>query len=559
MYALSVETKPDFATRSTRRWLSLASMLSAIMLAACSGMPQASQSAKTCTASSADTVCTGQGAIRGVVEGETMAFKGIPYAQAPVGNLRWRAPAPPLAWEGVRDGSRFGPVCPQLAGNNVVGEEDCLTLNIWRPRTVQAKPLPVMVFFIGGGNHAFSGQGSPGFGGVNYNGQQLAPEGAVFVSFNSRLGALGYLAHPALDAERKEKVSGNYGNLDQIAMLRWLQQNIAAFGGDPKRVFVFGTSAGGGSICALMTSPMARHLFHAASMQSSVPTGCEIPTLADAEQGTGRLVVGKLGCENTANVAACLRGKSMAEIVQAVPGTFGVLPRIYGPNMDGHVFPDQPLALIKRGQYMRMPVILGSSTEETMLFVNGLGPVTDAASFSAAIAKVFGPGSAARIQAQYPLQAFSSPRQALVKLTTDALFTCQNRRVARALNQSQTEPVYVYMFAHVLENDAEQKALGAVHTIEHAFLFPWQGKYRPTEKDLAVQKWMTAYWTQMAKEGRLGKVGNLTWPAYTTQTLTQTPQNHAYLEISPAPAVKYGPADAHCDFWDSVTLPWPHL
>ena len=257
-------------------------------------------------------------------------------------------------------------MCPQLVGQEVKGEEDCLYLNVWRPRETPERRLPVMVWLTGGGNHSLSGHGSPAFGGVTYNGEQLVPQGVVFVSYNLRLGALGFLAHPALDAERPEKTSGNYGSLDQIAMLQWVHRNIAEFGGDPSRVFLFGTSAGGGNICALMTSPLSRGLIHGVSMQSSVPAGCEIQTLADAEKGTGQRVVKALGCDGVSDIAACLRSKSMSEVVSAVPGTFSVLPRFYGPNMDGNVFPDQPIKLIKQGRYVAVPVIIGNTTEEML-------------------------------------------------------------------------------------------------------------------------------------------------------------------------------------------------
>jgi para-nitrobenzyl esterase len=546
--ALSVNTH----RRRQKEWLGFFPAIMAIMLSACSTFQDSPPTgSRECASAGPDIACTEQGAVRGSIEGDTLAFKGIPYARPPVGALRWRAPEAPFAWQGVRDGTRFGSVCPQIAGTEVIGAEDCLSLNIWRPKNAPAKPLPVMVFFIGGGNHAFSGQGSPGFGGVNYNGQMLAPEGVVYVSFNFRLGALGFLAHPSLGADRPEKISGNYGSLDQIAMLRWLKQNIAAFGGDPNRIFLFGTSAGGANICALMTSPMTRGLFHGASMQSSVPTGCKLQTLAEAEKGTGSRVVQTVGCHDAADPAACMRNKSMTEIVKALPGTFGVLPRLYGANVDGHVFPDQPIAMIARRDHVAMPVIIGDSTEETTLFINAVGPVTDVASYHAAIEKVFG-AAAPRIQAAYPVQAYRSPREAFIKVTTDALFTCQSRRVAHTLARSQKDPVYRYIFAHALENDPQQKALGAVHTVEHAFFFPWQGKYRPTDVDLSIQKAMITYWTRMAKNGDPNGDGVPQWPAL-------TPQNDAYLEIGPNPGAKSGPAYAKCGFWDGITLPWPHL
>ena len=304
-----------------------------------------------CTVGNPDIVCTEQGAVRGVVEGEMLAFKGIPYARPPVGSLRWRPTEAAASWQGVRDASRYGPMCPQIVGKDVKGEEDCLYINVWRSRTNPAGPLPVMVWLTGGGNHALSGEGSGSFGGVIYDGAKLVPQGVIVVSSNPRLGALGFLAHSALDAERPEKISGNYGSLDQIAMLRWLKRNIAAFGGDPNKIFLFGTSAGGGNICALMTSPLTRGLIHGVAMQSSVPMGCEIQTMADAKAGTGRKVATAMGCDTAADVAACLRAKSVTDIVSALPGTFTVLPRLYGPNVDGQIFPGQPLKLIMEGKY----------------------------------------------------------------------------------------------------------------------------------------------------------------------------------------------------------------
>ncbi len=504
-----------------------------------------------CASRASDTVCTTQGAVKGVAENGTLAFKGIPYAQAPVGALRWRPPAAPVAWRGVRDGSQFGAICPQLSGTEVVGQEDCLTLNVWKPATPSARALPVMVFFTGGGNHAFSGQGSPGFGGVQYNGHRLAPEGVVYVSFNYRLGALGFLAHPALSAERRQGVSGNYGSLDQIAMLAWLKKNISAFGGDPKRVMVFGTSAGGGNICALMTAPSARGLFQRAAMQASVPTGCELPTLDVAQSGTGARVAQALGCDGGDGTATCLRGKSTADVVRALPGTFGVLPRLYGPNVDGQVFPRQPRAMIERGAYNKVPLIIGNSTEETMQFVNAVGPVTDAASYASAIGQVFGTDQTARILAAYPPAAYATPREALVQLTTDALFTCQSRRVARLLSRAQREPVYRYLFDHVLANDPAQLALGAVHTIEHAFLFAWEGSYVPTADDLSVQARMVSNWTGLARTGQLPAWGDGAWPAQR--------RGDPFLRIAPTATIEAGDAGAQCDLWDAVPLPQPHL
>jgi para-nitrobenzyl esterase len=409
-----------------------------------------------------------------------------------------------------------------------------------------------MVWLTGGGNHAFSGQGIPVFGGVTYNGEQLVPQGVIFVSYNLRLGALGFLAHPSLDAERPEKISGNYGSLDQIAMLQWLRRNIGAFGGDPSRIFLFGTSAGGGTICALITSPLTRGLIHGVAMQSSVPVGCEIQTLADAENGTGRRVLKALGCDTVPDIAACLRAKTTAEIVSAVPGNFSILPRVYGPNVDGHVFPDQPIKLIADRRYPPMPVIIGNTAGETKSWADSAGPITDHASYAAGIEKLFGAAARDRILAAYPANGYPTPRDAFARLTTDAEFTCQSRRVARAFFQAQKEPVYRYLFSHLLENDPELKALGPTHTVEHPFFFAWQGKYRPSDTDRAVQQSLVGYWTRMAKTGNPNGGGDPEWPSY-------SPENDAYLEIGANTAAKSGLAEAQCNFWDAVPLLWPHV
>jgi para-nitrobenzyl esterase len=504
--------------------------------------------------------CTDLGAVRGVEENGIVAFKGMPYAQPPVGARRFRPPEPAQPWQGVRDGSKFGAICPQVVGKTVEGDEDCLTVNVWRPRHLPARKLPVMIWLTGGGNHSQSGQGADGFGGVVYNGAELVPHGVVFVSYNLRLNVLGFLAHPALDAERPEKISGNYGSLDQIAMLNWVRRNIAAFGGDPSRVFLFGTSAGGGNICALMTSPLTRGMIHGVAMESSVPNGCEIQTLADAEARTGASVVKSVGCDTAADVAACLRGKSVTDLVSAVPGYFSVLPRVYGPVMDGHVFPDQPIKRIAAHEVPAMPVIIGNTAGETLGWADTAGKVTDEASYEAAIDKVFGAATRPRILALYPMASYASPRVAFARVTTDAEFTCQTRRVARTLFRAQAQPVYRYYFDHTPANDPKLKAAGPAHTAEHPYLFAFQGTYRPDTSDLAIQKEMVAYWSSMAATGspnrsphgpRRQEVGPQ-WPAF-------SPENEAYLEIGDVTQAKAGPADAHCDFWDGVTLPWPHL
>jgi hypothetical protein len=189
-----------------------------------------------------------------------------------------------------------------------------------------------------------------------------------------------------------------------------------------------------------MTSPMTKGLFHGAAMQSSVPAACELQTLAEVERGTGARVVKAAGCDQAGDVAGCLRTKSVEEIVSAVPGTFGIFPRIYGPNVDGHVFPDQPIKLIAAKRHHAMPAIVGGTADETIQFVNAAGPVTDEATYAGAVAKVFGAAARDAILARYPAGSYEAPRRAFVQLTTDAFFTCVSRRVASALAAAQAQP-----------------------------------------------------------------------------------------------------------------------
>jgi para-nitrobenzyl esterase len=525
--------------------------LAAILAATSVGTLADAAATSDCSATGTNVACTAQGAVHGVEEAGTIAFKDIPYARPPVGALRWRPPEAPRSWKGVRDGSRFGPICPQMVGTTVQGSEDCLSLNVWRPVTLPAQKLPVMVWLHGGGNYQLSGQGTTSFDHVAYDGHALVPHGVVFVSYNLRLGALGFLTHPALDAENPEHVSGNYGSQDQIAMLHWIHDNIAQFGGDPNRVFLFGTSAGGGNICALMTSPLTKGLIHGVAMESSVPSGCELTTHAQAEARTGAAVPHLLGCDVAPDVAACLRSKTPQEIVGVLPGKFTVMSRDFGPNVGGHVFPEQPYKAIAEHGAPVKAAIIGNTARETWQWADSAGVVKDAASYAAAIDTVFGSDVRPRIIAQYPLSDYPSPRAAFTQVTTDALFTCQSVRVAHELTQAGAT-VYRYLYDHVTANDPEMKALGPVHTAEHQFFFNWEGSYTPAPSDLALQRQMLGYWTRMATDLNPNAPGAVTWPATTRDRNT-------YLDFGETVSVQDGPTSAHCGFWDSVALPSPHM
>lgn len=262
-------------------------------------------------------------------------------------------------------------------------------------------------------------------------------------------------------------------------------------------------------------------------------------------------VVKLLGCDTASDVAACMRGKTPQEIVAVLPGRFTVMSRDFGPNLDGQLFPEQPIRSIAEHGAPVRSAIIGNTSQETWQWADTAGAVTDAASYAAAIDRVFGSAVRDRIEAGYPLAKFPTPRTAFAQLTTDALFTCQSVRVAQALTRSGAT-VYRYMFDHVTSGDPQLEALGPVHTAEHAFFFNWEGRYTPTPSDLAVQAAMLGYWTRMATSGDPNGSNALPWPA-TSQGRDD------YLDLGETVAVKSGPATAQCAFWDSIALPSPHM
>lgn len=487
----------------------------------------------------ADLVCTELGAVRGLIDGAVVSFRGIPYAQPPTGALRWRPPQPPTPWVGTRDGSRFGSVCPQLDGDNVTGSEDCLFVNVWTPVNRTASLLPVMVYLTGGGNHGQSGQGG---GGANFVGTRLTREGVILVTVNIRLGALGFLTHPALDAESDRRVSGNYGTQDHLAMLRWVQRNLRAFGGDPSKVLLFGTSAGGASICGLLTSPLAAGLFHGVAMESSVPTGCEYQTKTLAQSRTGATLATALGCAD----ALCLRSKSPREILLALRPNMNLFPRAYGPVVDGYVFPEQPMARIRAGLAAKVPVLMGNNLEEAASWVDQIGSLEGPDGYERALERLFGTPLARRVAVEYPVSGYASPRAAIVRAATDGLFTCMTKRVTTALATTSAAPVFRYLFTYTPEQ-AKERFVG--HSIEMPFLYQSWSAYAPTAKDVEVSERMIGMWTALAKTGRPG-----TQPWHPV-----TASSSPYLEISGTLQEKIGEADSHCGFWESVNLPTPHL
>lgn len=460
------------------------------------------------------TVQTADGPVRGLATVDGRQFLGIPYAAPPVGNARWRPPAPPASWHNPRNATQVASSCPQpatpfgLASQN----EDCLYLNVYTPVPDQdpqgaQTPLPVMVWLHPG---AFQyGEGS------DFTPIDLVARGAIVVTLNYRLGALGFLAHPALTSETGS--SGNYGLQDQQAALRWVHSNIAGFGGDAGNVTIFGESAGGVSVHAHLASPQSAGLFHRAIAQSAAYALTQ-PSLATAESA-GTAYATAVGC--SAQSAACLRGVSVATLL----ANQSTNPAAYLPKVDGSILPLSVGAAFASGQFNRVPVIEGSTHDEFRLFVATLfvfkGIPVNAATYPSLIAAVLGvPLATANVIASfYPLAAYSSPEVALSAVGTDAVFACNSRVAARLL--AQYVPVWAYEFN---DPNAPQVFLppagfpyGAYHGSEVQYLFDVRASVAApalTSSQLALADNMQRYWTQFALEADPNDGQAPAWAAY---------------------------------------------
>ena len=486
-------------------------------------------------------VSTGGGAVAGIAdEPGVFAWRGIPYAAPPIGPRRWRPPAPAARWRGVRDAAAFGPTCPQassrLGHHAAPMSEDCLTLSVVAPRaggrswpvargrswplagdssslvssgslspSAGGSPpgrrldlLPVMVWIHGG---AFLGGASSL---PLYDGAALARRGVVFVALNYRLGALGWLAHPALSAEDPDHVSGNYGLLDQIEALRWVSRNIAAFGGDPDAVTVFGQSAGATSIRALLIAPSARGLFARAILESPA-AGYPMSTLAEAERAGAAL----------GRDAAWLRARSAAALVPlgqgfAPPSDTLVPMRYPAPVVDGHVIPRSWDDAVRTGTVARVPVLVGSNQDEGLLFARAL-PVKSAVGFAADLARMFGP-LAARAARFYPDDTLDDARASAVRLVGAQRYTIGAADIAR--DMAAIEPdTWRYEFTRHLGDGI----MPPTHAAELPYVFgtlsvrPFDG-VGPNVRDVAVSDRMEAYWVRFAQTGDPNGPGLPRWP-----------------------------------------------
>ena len=452
------------------------------------------------------------GVVEGLSEGASNVFKGLPYAEPPVGPLRWTSPKPARTWSGVRPAKDFGAACVQPTGGppNLYTDplprtgEDCLFLNIWAPKDARNAP----VFFWIHGGALLSGASSEGV----YEGAKLAAKGVVVVSINYRLGVLGYLAHPGLSAESPEGLSGNYGLLDQIEALRWVKRNVAAFGGDPANVTIAGESAGALSVMYLMTSPPARGLFAKAVSESgymiSTPELKKAAYGAPSAEDAGTALGTKLGAPNVTALRAMDAQTITNAAAKAGYGPFGAV--------DGHILPSQLVEVFERGEQARVPLLVGFNSGEirSLPMLAPRAPAS-AADYEKTIHSQYGDLSGAFLK-EYPP---TNLEESVIATTRDALYGWTAERMAKT-QAAIGELTYLYLFDHGYPA-MDERHLHGFHASELPFVFGTAQKLpanwpRPpaTAQETAFSDAMTDYWTSFARTGKPVAAGEPVWPAY---------------------------------------------
>lgn len=458
---------------------------------------------------------------------DVQAFKGIPYAAAPIGELRWRAPRPAAHWEGTRAADEFGPVCMQ--GGKQKMSEDCLYLNVWTGAKAANEKRPVMVWIYGGGY--YTGSGSQPM----YDGAALAKKGAVVVTFNYRLGAFGFFSHPELTKESDRREAANFGVMDSIAALQWVKKNIARFGGDPKRVTIFGESAGAGMVANLMTIPSAKGLFVRAIGESSAWSTIHVEpleTLAEAEQDGVKLADG-LGAKSLAELRA-----TPAEAIQKAG-------RGNGPVVDGYLIPEDPGKVFAAGKQIDVPVLTGSNRDESF----GGNPKT-AADFVEQSRKRFG-GFADAFLKLYPAGSDEEARESAFYSGRDELAFLM-RNWARLAEKPGKSKAFVYYFTEQpprLPNARGPFAPGphgsATHVSEILYAFGHLDGSRPwTDQDRQVADAMSSYWVNFAKNGNPNGPGLAKWPVYSGKS-------QSVMVFGNPPEGAQSPSEAHLAFFQS--------
>jgi len=450
----------------------------------------------------------------GVLEGTTgqiqgvREFLGVPYAAPPVGRLRWAPPEPPPRWTGVRKANAFGNRCvqttpfPDMVFRSAAESEDCLYLSIWTPAKSASERLPVMVWIHGGG--FFSGASDEG----RHEGSTLASKQVVVVEINYRLGILSFLAHPWLTAESRHHASGNYGLLDQVAALRWVRDNIAAFGGNPGNVTIFGESAGSFSVSALMASPMTEGLFHRAIGQSGAyfsSLSLPLQPLAKAEK-SGTDLASAAGATSLAD----LRARPPADLIKAA----GRAAPGFSPILDGYSLPADPWDLFAAGRQRHVPLLAGWNSAEVKL------PPVTAAAFTAQLRSDF-PDDFEAAQKAYAATDDREASLSATALASDKFIGYNTWKWIEAHTATGRSPVYRYLFDQIVPTetgDPPANDPGAAHATEIEYVFHALDSrklaWRPADRQVADL--MVSYWTNFARTGNPNDAGVPDWPAWTS-------------------------------------------
>ena len=513
------------------------------------------------------TLATTNGVLRGASteDGAVLAFKGIPYAAPPVGELRWKLPVAAASWEGERDATELPPACLQpppqegfYSAEPMPENEDCLYLNVWTGASRADEQRPVMVW-IHGGAFVMGASRTP-----VYDGERLAREGVVLVSVNYRLGLLGFFAHPALTAESPHGASGNQGLHDQIAALQWVRDNIAAFGGNPDNVTIFGESAGSMSVCYLTATPLAAGLFQKAIAQSggcfdrhatlteasgSVDSTALPGTLTGGGHDIGLGLASALGVEGEGPEAlAALRAQDAKALIVALAES-GVAAPWRSIFVDGHMFEDQMRALFESKRANQVDAIVGSTADEGTTLFMGF-PEMDYDGWSEAVSNDVGDEHAPAFLAAYEAIANESPKTAYEQFLSDRMFAWAMRTWARLADTAGTR-AWLYLFSHAPPLAEYGRSLGAFHAAEIAYAFGNSSGFGMMDSeawdasDEAVTRLSMGYWVNFAKTGDPNGEGLPPWPAY------QTAQDEA-LEIDAEPSVHAGLRKARLDAYDAL-------
>lgn len=465
--------------------------------------------------SPAPQVKTVSGVVEGKDDGTVRTFLGIPYAAPPVGDLRWKPPAAAAKWTGVRKATEFGSHCMQgkiygdMNFRDAGGREDCLTLNVWLPEKATSAKLPVMVWIYGGGFAA--GATSE----VRQDGVNLAQQGVVVVSMNYRLGIFGFFTHPELAKESGRNAAGNYGFMDQLAALKWVHENIAAFGGDPGNVTIFGESAGSFSVSAQMASPLAKGLFQKAIGESGAPFfnhGLTFQPVSERMEKDAKLANDKLGTKTLADLRAVPAEKLMEPFIPPQSHGFD-----FEPCVDGYFLPESASAIFAAGRQSDVPLLAGWNRDENSFAIAFNPQKPTAASMKENAQKDFG-DKAAEFLRLYPVDTDEHVLRSAIDYASDEFISFSTWEWLEWQSRTGKQPIFRYRFDLASPSDGKGPALGAFHSVEIQYVFGQldsnAGFARP--EDHALSEQMQKYWANFARSGDPNGPGLPEWPKYST-------------------------------------------